>query len=155
MATLLQTNSRFVEAYLVGLNHEMARELLWRGYPTDQRGTCFASFWTGADELVADLHQAAWRHGALGSHVRPELDGQIVFMVRGDLVRRYPGVVAHAVLEHSVDAEGLPRGWIRRMKHAMHTLGWRFNADRMVMDYAREAYLSAAGGRSAAMPRRV
>lgn len=108
MATLLQTNSRFVEAYLVGLNHEMARELLWRGYPTDQRGTCFASFWTGGDELTADLHQAAWRHGALGSHVRPDLDGQIVFMVRGDLIRRYPGTVAHAVLEHSVDAEGLP-----------------------------------------------
>ena len=25
------------------------------------------------------------------------LDGQIVFLVRGDLIRRYPGVVAHAV----------------------------------------------------------
>ncbi len=58
-------------------------------------------------------------------------------------------------LYYERDAEGLPGGWIRRMKHAMHTLGWRFNADRMVMDYAREAYLDAAGGRSAAMPRRV
>ena len=42
-----QTNNRFIEAYLVGLNHEMARELLWREYPTDQRGTYFSSFWTG------------------------------------------------------------------------------------------------------------
>ena len=29
----LKTNSRFVEAYMVGLNVEMGRELLWRGYP--------------------------------------------------------------------------------------------------------------------------
>ena len=29
----LKTNRRFVEAYMVGLNFEMGRELLWRGYP--------------------------------------------------------------------------------------------------------------------------
>ena len=31
--TLLETNPRFVEALLVGANHEMNRELLWRGLP--------------------------------------------------------------------------------------------------------------------------
>src|SRR5262249_26978424 len=41
----LKTNRRFVEAYMVGLNVEMGRELLWRGFPTDQRGTCFDQFW--------------------------------------------------------------------------------------------------------------
>ena len=41
----LKTNRRFVEAYMVGLNVEMAHELLWRGFPTDQRGTCFDQFW--------------------------------------------------------------------------------------------------------------
>lgn len=97
MATLLQTNNRFVEAYLVGLNHEMGRELLWREFPTDQRGTYFASFWTGRPELTAELHEAPWRTGAVGEHVRKELDGRLVFLVRGDLVRRYPGVLAHAV----------------------------------------------------------
>ena len=30
---------------MVGLNHEMARELLWREYPTDQRGSYFRQFW--------------------------------------------------------------------------------------------------------------
>ena len=106
MATLLETNSRFVEAFLVGLNHEMARELLWREYPTDQRGTYFSSFWTGAPELVADMHELPWRSGGLRSHVDPALDGQIVFLVRGDLIRRYPGVVAHAVRQ-AQDAGGL------------------------------------------------
>ena len=43
--TLLETNQPFIEAYMVGLNHEMARELLWREYPTDQRGTPFRQFW--------------------------------------------------------------------------------------------------------------
>ena len=37
----LRTNRAFVEAYMIGLNVEMARELLWRGFPTDQRGTYF------------------------------------------------------------------------------------------------------------------
>jgi hypothetical protein len=99
MATLLQTNNRFVEAYLVGLNHEMGRELLWREFPTDQRGTYFSSFWTGKPELTADMHEAPWRTGPVGDHVLKALDGQLVFLVRGDLIRRYPGVVAHAVRE--------------------------------------------------------
>ena len=43
--TLLETNPRFIEAYMAGLNHEMSRELVWRGFPTDQRGTCFRQFW--------------------------------------------------------------------------------------------------------------
>ena len=42
---LLQTNAKFIESFLVGLNAEMGRELLWRGYPTDQRGTYFQQFW--------------------------------------------------------------------------------------------------------------
>jgi starch phosphorylase len=46
------------------------------------------------------------------------------------------------------DRDGLPRGWIKRMKHTIRTLGWRFNADRMVMDYARRCYIPAAGGTS-------
>jgi starch phosphorylase len=27
------------------------------------------------------------------------------------------------------------RGWIKRMKRTIRTLGWPFNADRMVIDY--------------------
>jgi len=99
--TLLATNNRFIEAYLIGLNHEMARELLWRGYPTDQRGTYFDSFWTGERELTADMHELPWRGGALASHVDPALQGRLVFLVRGNLVRRYPGVVAHVVRQAS------------------------------------------------------
>ena len=46
------------------------------------------------------------------------------------------------------DRDGLPRGWIKRTKRTIRTLGWRFNADRMVMDYTRKCYIPAAGGTS-------
>ena len=46
------------------------------------------------------------------------------------------------------DRDGLPRAWIARMKHAIRTLGWRFSADRMVMDYVLRTYIPAAGGTS-------
>ena len=49
------------------------------------------------------------------------------------------------------DYDGLPRGWIKRMKRAIRTLGWRFNADRMVMDYTLKCYVPAAGGTSSDM----
>jgi starch phosphorylase len=34
------------------------------------------------------------------------------------------------------------------MKRAIRTLGWRFSAERMVMDYVLKAYIPAAGGTS-------
>jgi starch phosphorylase len=55
-------------------------------------------------------------------------------------------------LYYDRDASGLPRGWIARQKAAMRSLGWRFNADRMVMDYVQNCYLPAAGGTSCQMP---
>lgn len=49
------------------------------------------------------------------------------------------------------DDQGLPRKWIAFMKNAISTLGWRFNADRMVKDYVRHSYIPAAGGLSSQM----
>lgn len=49
--------------------------------------------------------------------------------------------------------DGLPNQWIARMKRSVRTLGWRFNADRMVMDYVQQAYIPAAGGLSSDMAR--
>jgi len=54
-------------------------------------------------------------------------------------------------LYYQRDRDGLPRGWIKRMKRTIRTLGWRFNADRMVMDYTQRCYLPAAGGTSSDM----
>ena len=54
-------------------------------------------------------------------------------------------------LYYERDRDGLPRGWIKRMKRTIRTLGWRFNADRMVMDYTLKCYVPAAGGTSSDM----
>jgi starch phosphorylase len=63
-------------------------------------------------------------------------------------------VIAEEVvpLYYQRDKDGLPRAWIGRMKSAMRSLGWRFNADRQVMDYVLKCYVPAAGGVSSEMP---
>jgi starch phosphorylase len=50
------------------------------------------------------------------------------------------------------DRDGVPRRWMARIKRSMRTLAWRFNADRMVMDYVRNCYLPAAVASSCQMP---
>src|SRR5262249_39354089 len=92
LVTLLETNPDFTEAFLVGLSDEMGRELLWRGYPTDQRGTYFKRFWEAdQDELAQPIH--LFSHTALGTHISAQAGGakgRIVLLVRGELIRRYP-----------------------------------------------------------------
>ena len=50
------------------------------------------------------------------------------------------------------DADDLPQRWIKRVKRSVRTLGWRFNSDRMVMDYVNLCYVPAAGGLSSQIP---
>lgn len=58
----------------------------------------------------------------------------------------------YKVLENEVipmyyaeSTSGLPTEWIQRMNWAIVSLGWRFNAQRMMLDYVRNAYLPAVG----------
>jgi glycogen phosphorylase len=46
------------------------------------------------------------------------------------------------------DEQQVPLGWLRMVKHALKTLAWRYNADRMVMDYTRNMYLPASRTRT-------
>jgi hypothetical protein len=94
----------------VGLNHEMARELLWREYPTDQRGTPFRQFWDPRtsppkpDETEAERRERlydippidAWGKTALlgENHSRPTIG--LVLVIRGELLRRYPTAAIYA-----------------------------------------------------------
>jgi hypothetical protein len=117
--SLMQTNQRFIEAYMVGLNDEMGRELLWREFPTDQRGSYFRQFWDVGDvvnrdpakppaqveEALLDITKLhTWdRDSALGTHgSRPLPSGteageaRLVLVVRGDLLKKYPTAVIYA-----------------------------------------------------------
>jgi acetoacetyl-CoA synthetase len=42
----------------VGLNHELGRELLWREYPTDERGSYYQEFWDSSGSGKSGFHQA-------------------------------------------------------------------------------------------------
>jgi starch phosphorylase len=72
---------------------------------------------------------------------------------RRDALALYDALEREVIpLYYERDEHHVPRGWVARMKRTIQTLGWRFNTDRMVMDYARECYLSAAGAASTKMP---
>ena len=98
---LLQTNAKFIESFMVGLNTEMGRELLWRDYPTDQRGTYFQQFWDTAAAGAAPkldiipIHQ--WGTRPLGTTAVGAGGDKVVLLIRGELLRRYPNTVIYAV----------------------------------------------------------
>jgi hypothetical protein len=114
--TLLETNQKFIESYMVGLNHEFARELLWREYPTDQRGSYFRQFWDVSgyqdpevltpDALREKLYDIPKLHrwsraSALGEHDHRQPPGseprdEVVLSIRGELLKRYPTAVIYA-----------------------------------------------------------
>ena len=95
---LLETNAPFVESFMVGLNAEMSSELLWRDYPTDQRGTYFQQFWdTSVGKAEVDLQPITkWGNNHLGDNT-PNTSGKLVLLIRGELLRRYPNSVIYAV----------------------------------------------------------
>jgi hypothetical protein len=94
----LRTNRAFVEAYMIGLNVEMARELLWRGFPTDQRGSYFRNFWgnDGAPAAVSDIGDLRENLGrALGTAPPASPANQFVLLLRSSLLRRYPNAIVY------------------------------------------------------------
>jgi len=106
---LLQTNALFIESFMVGLNAEMGRELLWRDYPTDQRGTYFQQFWdaAGAEPRPDIIPVHRWGDRPLGATAAAHGD-KLVLLIRGDLLRRYPGTVIYAVRAVKVNGQRTP-----------------------------------------------
>ncbi|RRB07232.1 hypothetical protein [Larkinella rosea] len=116
--SLMIPNQPFIESYMVGINHEFMRELLWREYPTDQRGTPFRQFWkpfgttsmasmtpkAQAEKLkdIPPIHQwltAPKTH--LGDHnqrqtANPAENPSLVLVIKGDLLKRYSNTVIYA-----------------------------------------------------------
>ena len=112
---IVVSNHAFIEGYMVGLNHEMARQLLWNDYPTDQRGSYFRQFWdvsayvphdgdpadpAALTELLKDIPPIhTWpRPLPLGDHPN-RIDipvNNVVLLVRGELFKRYPNAIVYA-----------------------------------------------------------
>jgi hypothetical protein len=121
---ILQTNPTFINSYMVGLNHEMAKELLWREYPTDQRGSYFRQFWDASiavererlkhfqengtfpsekeeEEIIEkyrdipEIHR--WNESTLEEIQGTAQQQRVVLLIRGELLMRYPGTVIYAI----------------------------------------------------------
>lgn len=113
--TMLISNQAFIESFMVGLNVEMARELMWHEFPADQRGTFFRSFWDTkgfldtsgmpAETLAEDLKDIDYIHkwgpqSHLGEHNNRSSDPaspNVVLAVRGELLTRFPGTEIYAL----------------------------------------------------------
>jgi hypothetical protein len=125
--SLLVTNPEFIEAYMTGLNHEFGKELLWREYPTDQRGSYFRQFWDvkgiiaddpgitpeeKADRYKDIVPMDTWGSASkLGSHRHPARPPgrQLVLLVRGELLKKYPNTIVYAQKAHIFrDSHGTP-----------------------------------------------
>ena len=112
--SLMLTNPPVIESYMVGLNHEFARELLWREYPTDQRPSTFRQFWDvvalrrhrepsalALAEKVRDIKRIhEWPvERTLGTHnnrLPADDKPRVVLIIRGELLKRYPDTIIYA-----------------------------------------------------------
>jgi hypothetical protein len=125
----LSTNPQFIESFMTGLNHEMADELLWRGFPTDRRGSYFRQFWDPSaripkpddpDDLKDITEMHTWDdkpESKLGSNIMTGAGGggsenpgqgaepttNVVVVIRGELLRRYPQTTIYATKAKCVD----------------------------------------------------
>jgi hypothetical protein len=100
---------------MVGLNFDFARKLLWREYPTDQRGSYFRQFWDVDSYIdseglsqnplkeklydIPELHR--WDPASpLGAHNNRAAPGdehpQAVLVIRGELLKKYPNAMIYA-----------------------------------------------------------
>ena len=113
-AVLLLTNPAFIEAYMVGLNEDFARELLWRQFPAERNATWFQNFWAYATNdipAIATFDPA----GHLGDRSQDHsATGRLALLVRSELFRRYPNALVSAcaaVWNGTTRAMGTTRQW--------------------------------------------
>ncbi|MHA6323760.1 hypothetical protein [Roseivivax sp. CAU 1753] len=90
-----EENRAFVEALMLGANHEMNEELRWRGFPTDMMGTCLPRFWNrGLPDHRAEHDDIGpitdWTRllGKQHSPVNPNGNANLVVLIKGAVVRK-------------------------------------------------------------------
>jgi hypothetical protein len=103
---LVQVNQAFIDSFMVGANFEMNRELLWRGFPTDLRGTPFQRFWgrvkpraDGTVESLDDMEPIhRWGVQKLGARIDPNITDpdRVALIIKGRLLLRYPNTAVYA-----------------------------------------------------------
>lgn len=97
---VLKTNLAFIEAYMVGLNHEMSRELLWREYPAYLEQTFFKKFWDdrgSGKPATDDLAEIQNWTKDLGQNLVTSQEEELwMLLIKGDLLTRFPNTIISA-----------------------------------------------------------
>jgi len=121
-ASLVVTNQKAVESFMVGANHEMSRTLLYNEYPTDLRFTYFRQFWdsrgvpgavTAPQDFLDIKPIHTWGGTKLGANTgrnEPPRQDDVVLFVRGEVLLRYPTTIVYAAkaVKNTTDP-GLPK----------------------------------------------
>ncbi|PIE50227.1 MAG: hypothetical protein CSA38_04440 [Flavobacteriales bacterium] len=98
--SLFKDNKQFIESYICGLNTEMGKELFWREYPTDRRGSYFDRFWDADNpySVTGGLKKQVSRQyewdGELGEN-HTSSTPLLIFAVKGELIKKYPDVLVY------------------------------------------------------------
>ncbi len=147
---LVESHAPFIEAFLVGANQEIGYELLWRGLPADSRATAFRRFWPHAG-AGADIDEiASWNPaGPVGSHLTSS--AALVFVVRSELVRRYPGVLVAAV-PAAWNADGSRSPNKDAAKLVLPDFRGRIGPDALYTGFSQPSIVDAIGGTKPAGP---
>lgn len=142
---MFENNTAFVEAYLCGMNTEMGRELLWREYPTDQRGSYFKKFWDSETDAecirkdnffdVKSLH--TWT-GDLGKNHCEGKDGLLIFAIKGNLIKLYPNTEIYL---HKAKIVKPKNDKNASLKNDSITFGYAEESEDAILRPVAEAYL--------------
>jgi starch phosphorylase len=137
----------FLEDYDMHVAHRLVQGVdLWLNVPRAPFEACGTSGMKAALNGVPQLStlDGWWSEG---------YDGSNGWALPPDAEDADDATALYRLLEQEVvplyydrDAQGVPRGWVEKMKHAMHTAGERFTAQGMVRQYLTEYYVPAIRG---------
>ena len=141
----------FIEDYDMHVAHRLVQGVdLWLNLPRTPLEACGTSGMKAGVNGVPQLSTLdGWWHegydGRNGWAIPPAPAGADVDAADADaLYRQLEEQVVP--LFYDRDGQGIPRGWVDKMKHAIRVAGQRFNAQRMVREYAAEYFIPAVRG---------
>ena len=139
----------FIEDYEMHVAHRLVQGVdLWLNVPRAPLEACGTSGMKAGLNGVPQLStlDGWWSEGYDGANgwaIQPGQDGDDA----ADAEQLYRLLEQEVVpLFYDRDAQGVPLGWVEKMKHAMHAAGERFTAQRMVRQYVTEYYEPAIRG---------
>jgi starch phosphorylase len=142
----------FLPDYDMAMSHTLVQGCdVWLNNPLRPLEACGTSGMKaamngGLNLSVRDGWWDEWYDGGNGWEI-PSADGVADVSRRDDLeAQALYELIGKSVapLFYERDADGVPQGWVDRIRHALRSLGPKVEAERMVREYVTELYVPAA-----------